>query len=56
MTQNAKSPRRGSLFLRFFALPFFGVGLFMGWLVLSTLWDWSVMQSWQEVPVQIVHL
>ncbi|PLX99918.1 MAG: hypothetical protein C0624_12860 [Desulfuromonas sp.] len=56
MTKGSASSRRGSLFLRFFALPFLGVGLFMGWLMLSTVWDWAVMQSWQEVPVQIVHL
>jgi len=28
----------------------------MGWLLLSSIWDWAVMQDWQEVPVQIVHL
>jgi len=56
MKKDASSSRRGSLFLRFFALPFLGVGLFMGWLLLSTVWDWAMMHDWQEVPVQIVHL
>ena len=38
-----------------FSLPFAGVGTFMAGLVLWTLWDWHDMQSWEQVPAEIVH-
>jgi hypothetical protein len=47
--------KKGSWFLMLFALPFSAVGigaLVLG--VLPTLYDWSRMQFWQEVPAQVV--
>lgn len=46
---------RGSpLFLILFALPFAGIGLFMGGLTVRTLHRAQVMEHWMEVPV-VVH-
>ncbi len=46
----------GRLFLILFALPFAGVGagamFYIGWCV----WDWQRMQSWVEVPCQILSV
>lgn len=36
-----------------FALPFAAVGVFMIGMLLSTLWTWAGMQSWEEVPAVI---
>ncbi len=38
-----------------FSLPFAGVGIFMTYLLLSTLWAGYAMQSWEGVPARIVH-
>ncbi|MFN7154703.1 MAG: DUF3592 domain-containing protein [Acidovorax sp.] len=45
----------GSWFLMLFALPFSAVGIGMLLLgVLPTLYDWSRMQFWNEVPARVV--
>jgi len=52
--KNNRSATIGVVFLCLFALPFAGVGVVMGWLLLSSLWTWNAMQSWREVPA-IIH-
>lgn len=51
----AQDARRGAWFLMLFALPFAAVGVGMLLLaVLPTLYDWSRMQFWHEVPARVV--
>lgn len=53
--QAAASNKSGSWFLMLFALPFSAVGIGMLLLgVLPTLYDWSRMQFWHEVPARVV--
>jgi uncharacterized membrane protein len=42
--------------LALFALPFAGLGVFALYLAVSTLWTWTRMQSWVEVPARIESL
>jgi hypothetical protein len=37
-----------------FALPFLGVGLFMGGLMAVTIFEWRAAQTWEEVPAKIM--
>ncbi len=51
----AKKPgRRAIIFLILFALPFAGVGTFVGYLAGSTLTTWARAQSWDEVPATLL--
>lgn len=53
--QAKASNNGGSWFLMLFALPFSAVGIGMLLLgVLPTLYDWSRMQFWNEVPARVV--
>lgn len=53
--QAKASNNGGSWFLMLFALPFSAVGIGMLLLgVLPTLYDWSRMQFWHEVPARVV--
>ena len=53
--QAAASNKSSSWFLMLFALPFSAVGIGMLLLgVLPTLYDWSRMQFWHEVPARVV--
>lgn len=53
--QAAASNKSSSWFLMLFALPFSAVGIGMLLLgVLPTLYDWSRMQFWYEVPARVV--
>ena len=44
---------KGRIFVTLFALPFFGVGVWMLWSVGTTFHDAWRMQSWQPVPAQL---
>lgn len=46
-------PSTGCLFL--FALPFAGVGIFMLWMVISTLVEWHQAKQWVENPAYILE-
>jgi len=55
---DSKSHKSGSLgagCLILFALPFAGVGMFMGGWTVKTLWDYTEMRAWQEVPCTILE-
>ena len=39
---------KGKIFATLFALPFFGVGVWMAWSVASTIYDASRMQQWAQ--------
>lgn len=54
MSRNSKG-RGGRWFLILFALPFAGVGVFMGGLIGKTLYDSNRMQKWPTVPAVITH-
>ncbi|MCA9114058.1 MAG: DUF3592 domain-containing protein [Planctomycetaceae bacterium] len=41
--------------LMLFSLPFAGIGLFMGGVVLWTLAEWGMMQSWEPAPCTILR-
>jgi len=45
---------RGKIFMTLFALPFFGVGVFMLWSVSSTIYDAFRMNSWVQVEAQVL--
>lgn len=47
---------RGILFLTLFALPFFGVGCFMGYLAVRSVTVHVLAQRWAEVPATIRQL
>ncbi len=49
-----KTGRRAIIFLILFALPFAGVGTFVGYLAGSTLTTWVRAQSWDEVPATLL--
>lgn len=49
------SPEQGKWFLLLFSLPFAGVGVVCGGIVLWTLVEWRMMQSWQPVPCRILQ-
>ena len=51
----AKSRRASPLFLMLFALPFLGVGIFMGTLALRTINRAHFIQQWPEVPAAILE-
>jgi hypothetical protein len=51
-----KGDRAAAGCLALFALPFAAVGVFGLYLASSTLWTWTRMQSWVEVPAQIQSL
>lgn len=51
---NKKPSRGGAGCLAIFGLPFAGVGVVMTWLTVSTITTWQSMQSWEEVPAEIV--
>ncbi len=44
---------KGRIFVTLFALPFFGVGVWMLWSISTTFHDAWRMQSWQPVPAQL---
>ena len=44
---------KGKIFLFLFALPFFGVGVFMGYSIGSDLFDVWRMQAWQPTPATL---
>jgi hypothetical protein len=48
-----RSDKKGMGCLILFALPFAGVGLFVGYLALSMLSGWVQVLGWQEVPARI---
>ncbi|MCP4642029.1 MAG: DUF3592 domain-containing protein [bacterium] len=50
-----KTSKGGVGCLVLFGLPFAGVGVFMACLTVSTLWTWSAMRSWDEVPAHVQH-
>jgi len=52
-SMNTRSLGPGCLML--FALPFAGVGLFMGGWTAKTLWDYGEMRTWQEVPCTVLE-
>lgn len=45
----------GSAFLLFLAIPFLGVGLFMGWLAWHTVQRGRAIQDWVERPARILE-
>jgi len=48
--------QRGAVwFLILFSPPFAGVGVFMGWLTLSTLGEWRKASQWVETPAYILE-
>lgn len=51
-----KKPSWGPGCLILFALPFAAVGVITGYQIFSTLWDWAQIQSWDEVPAQILEV
>ena len=53
--RKSKSSRFGAGCLILFALPFAGVGVFMGGWSAMTLLDYTRMQGWQEVPCTILE-
>ena len=56
MAQKATSKNKSSLgFLSLLALPFVAVGIFNAFLMMPSLMEWHVMQSWQETPAFIVQ-
>ncbi len=56
----ASTPRArtgpGSGCLTLFALPFAAAGTFMLYLLISALWNWGGMQSWDDVPVRLIRV
>lgn len=38
------------------ALPFAGLGVFMADLIGAAVLDWSAMQSWEEVPAELISV
>lgn len=53
MPMDKRSATAGAGCLFFFGLPFAGIGVVMIGLLLSSLWTWTSMQSWVEVPAVI---
>jgi hypothetical protein len=45
---------KGKIFATLFALPFFGVGIWMAWSAGSTLHDASRMQQWNRVEARLI--
>ena len=45
---------KGRIFVTLFALPFFGVGVWMLWSIGSTFHDAWRMQDWEPVPAQLI--
>lgn len=56
MRRTSITSRSGSIFLTVFALPFLGVGLFMGFLMVKSLVDQQQMASWDEVPATLIDV
>ena len=55
--KRSKSSSVGSIgCLCLFALPFAGVGVFMGYLTVATLVEWESMRSWVRVDAEIVSV
>lgn len=55
--KNSRSNHHGGLgCLCLFALPFAGVGVFMGYLAVATLVEWVSMRSWVRVDAEIVSV
>lgn len=46
---------KGKIFVTLFALPFFGVGVWMLWSVSSTFYDAWRMQAWVQVEAQLIR-
>lgn len=53
-TRNSSSRSTGLGCLALFALPFAGVGLFMGFLTMWSIVDWYSMRSWVPVDAELV--
>lgn len=54
--RKSRKPRSvGAGCLILFALPFAGVGIFMGGWAAKTLWDYAGMRAWQEVPCTVLE-
>ena len=45
---------KGKIFTTLFALPFLGVGVWMGWSIGSTIYDASRMQQWDRVEARLI--
>ena len=45
---------KGRIFLTLFALPFFGVGVWMAWSIGSNLHDAWQMRGWEAVPARLI--
>lgn len=43
-----------SIGLMLFGLPFLGVGLYMGWAIITTIHECNQMRSWVETPAQVI--
>ncbi len=50
------SGKGGKLFLALFALPFAGVGVFMGWLAFSTISQCREAKAWDVTPCKIMSV
>lgn len=46
--------KKGLGCLILFALPFVGVGVYMGYGIVDALSTWAAMRSWEEVPAEIL--
>lgn len=46
---------KGRIFMTVFALPFFGVGVWMGWAIGSAVYDTVRMNSWVQVEARLLE-
>jgi hypothetical protein len=58
MTKNKSGGWGGWILISLFALPFAACGTFMGYSILSQVWSWHELRTWQEAPavIQTVEL